>query len=77
MKKLNILFLSSWYPNKKSPTLGNFVQRHAKAVATQHNVFVLFATSLPDLKKPFSIEKNQEGNLTEVIVYYKNPLTKI
>lgn len=77
MKKLNILFLSSWYPNEKSPTLGNFVQRHAQAVATQHNIFVLFATSLPDLKKPFSIEKNQEGNLTEVIVYYKNPLTKI
>jgi len=77
MNKLNILFLTSWYPNKKAPTLGNFVQRHAEAVSNQHNVFVLFTTSLPNLKQDFLIESKEHKNLTEVIVYYKKPITKI
>jgi hypothetical protein len=35
--KLNILFLSGWYPNRVLPTLGNFVQKHAEAVALNCN----------------------------------------
>lgn len=77
MEQQNILFLSSWYPNKKAPTLGNFIQRHAQAVASKHNVIVLFATSLPELSEEFKLEETLCDNVTEVRVYYKKPITKI
>ena len=42
--RLRILFLSSWYPSQEHRTLGNFVQRHAQAVAKLHDVSVIYAT---------------------------------
>ena len=30
---MDIVFLASWYPSRLNPELGNFVQRHAEAVA--------------------------------------------
>ena len=38
---MKILFISSWFPNKLEPTNGNFVQRHAEAVALKHDVEIL------------------------------------
>jgi L-malate glycosyltransferase len=40
-KKLNVLFISSWYPNRVKPTLGNFVQKHVEASALFANVVAL------------------------------------
>ncbi len=40
--RLKVLFLSSWFPHKSSPTLGNFVHRHAQAISTLHDVYVLY-----------------------------------
>ncbi|MEI6122605.1 MAG: glycosyltransferase [Bacteroidota bacterium] len=40
-QKLNILFLSSWYPTRVKPTNGNFVEKHAEAAALYSNVNVL------------------------------------
>jgi len=44
-KKLHILFLSSWYPSHVSPSNGDFIQRHAEAIATKHNVTVIYVTT--------------------------------
>jgi L-malate glycosyltransferase len=41
MIRKNILLISSWYPIRKKPTLGNFVFKHAEAVAPFHDVFAL------------------------------------
>ncbi|RXP63278.1 glycosyltransferase [Lutibacter sp. HS1-25] len=38
---LNILFLCGWYPSRVLPTNGDFVQRHAEAIATKHNVTLI------------------------------------
>ncbi|MEY3397437.1 MAG: hypothetical protein RL220_31, partial [Bacteroidota bacterium] len=46
-KKLSILFTSSWYPTEKDPVLGNFVKRHAEAVATLHDTWAVYVTSVP------------------------------
>ncbi len=35
---LDILFISSWFPNRNQPKLGNFVERHAQAIALKHHV---------------------------------------
>jgi len=68
-----ILFLSSWYPNKTEPTLGNFVQRHAEAVAAiNEEVSALYVCSDPGLKgKNYNIEINDIDNVNTIIVYYK------
>lgn len=42
MQKRNILFLSSWYPNRTKPTHGNFVQQHAFAAAQENNVQLIY-----------------------------------
>ena len=68
---LHILFLASWYPSKKEPTLGIFIKRHAQAVATINKVSVLHAIADKDLKEgEFRIERKSEGNFHEFIVSY-------
>ena len=70
-KQLNILFLSSWYPNRIDPTLGNFVQRHAEAVALNSNVAALFVCSDPNCKQKFEVVESIINNVFTVNVYYK------
>jgi glycosyltransferase involved in cell wall biosynthesis len=38
---LNIVCLSSWYPNRKDLFLGNFVRAHVEAIATLHTVYMV------------------------------------
>jgi len=70
-KRITILFTSSWYPSKAHTTVGNFVQRHAEAVATLCDVWVLYVASLPDWQGPPRIEEHREKNVNAVIVYCK------
>ena len=70
-KKLNILFLSSWYPNRVLPTLGNFVQKHAEAVSLKNNVAALFVCSDINCKSKYEITENTINNIHTVNVYYK------
>ncbi len=69
-RKLNILFLPSWYPSREHITLGNFVQRHAFAVSELHNVVVVSAheSDNPEL------EIHELPNLTEIRVYFRKKL---
>jgi len=66
---LTSLFVSSWYPNRTNPTLGNFVQKHAEASALKNKVIVLAIFPDPSIHKIEISEKNK-GNLTEIIVYF-------
>ncbi len=67
---MRIFFLSSWYPSRVFPTNGDFIQRHARAVALEHDVVVLHIVTDPSLrgKKAF-VEEQREGNLLELIAY--------
>lgn len=69
---MRILFISSWYPNKIEPTNGNFVQRHAEAVALLHDVEVIHAIGNSSQSEKFVIEDREINSLRTVIVYYKN-----
>lgn len=66
-KKLHILFVASWYPNRNQPVLGNFIQRHAQAVSAHHNVSVVAAFSSDDHS---CIDERHEGNLSEFVAHY-------
>jgi glycosyltransferase involved in cell wall biosynthesis len=52
------------------PTLGNFVQRHAEAIASIHNVSALYITARQGQTDDFVIEDNMINGVMTTIVYY-------
>lgn len=75
---LHILFITSWYPNRNAPALGNFIQQHARAVSLKHKVSVVYAISddkLPEGKS--EAIQNVNGNLTELVIYYGKVRSKL
>jgi len=69
-KKLNILFLASWYPNRKEPQNGNFIQRHAVSVSKKCNVAALHVISVEG-KQGFEPDAKWVNGVFEVIVYFE------
>jgi L-malate glycosyltransferase len=65
------LFLSSWYPSRKHSTLGNFVQRHAEAIAQLHYVHAVYVTIDEDAKQDFEIVDSTQKGVQQTIVYCK------
>ncbi len=76
-KKYNILFTSSWYPSRVNPTLGNFVQKQAEAVALNANVIVLHACSDSNLSMKYDVEDSTINGIRTINVYYKKVQSKI
>ncbi len=70
LKKLNIIFLASWYPNKLKPKNGNFIQQHARSVAAYANISAIHIIAA-NQDKTFVLEQQIVNNVNEVIVYYK------
>ena len=63
------LWLASWYPNPYDPFIGDFIQRHADAVALFTPVDLIHVVQLgahTRVEKSF-VQKNKRGNLTEYI----------
>lgn len=77
MQKPNVLFISSWYPSREHPTLGNFVQRHAEAINPFANIFVVYVVSSESINKPFEIDYEEISGVKTTTVYYKKVTTKI
>ncbi len=69
---MKILFLSSWFPNKLEPTNGNFVQRHAEAVATLHDVEILHTIGDFNQKETYIFDDKVINGIRTLIIYYKN-----
>lgn len=65
-KSPRVLHLASWYPSRKHPTLGNFVQRHAATMAPSFPSVVLHACA----DDRWEIADRKNGELREVIVYF-------
>src|SRR4051812_35325528 len=70
---IRALWLTSWYPNKLDAVNGDFIQRHARAVALFCKVDVIHLE--PDknnvLTNQLEISEETNGNLSETIVLYK------
>jgi glycosyltransferase involved in cell wall biosynthesis len=70
--KIKVLFISSWYPNRVRPTLGNFVQKHAEAVSLYAYVTVLhvcFDDNLYD--KNLEIVSTEINSIKTLYIYCK------
>jgi len=72
---MKLLWLTGWYPNKTEPYTGDFLQRHAAAVALHHQVEVIHLVRDRDgiVTRDVLEETFQEGGLTERIIYYYIP----
>ncbi|MEQ9262744.1 MAG: glycosyltransferase [Owenweeksia sp.] len=68
--KLRVLFICSWYPSRENPHLGNFIQRHAVAVASIAEVTVIAAVE----SDSDQIELTPNNPFTEVVAYYTKKL---
>lgn len=77
-KKLHILFLSGWYPSRVTPFNGDFVQRHAEAVATKHKVTLIHVITDKNIKRKEYSENLINNVLTKIIYVPKasNPISK-
>lgn len=72
----NCLWLTSWYPNRVDRSDGDFIQRHARAVALFCKVHVICVVKAQD-KLSDETESNKNGDLSEQIIYYSSPKTGI
>ncbi|HAO07818.1 MAG TPA: hypothetical protein DCQ50_12750 [Chryseobacterium sp.] len=68
---MQVLFISSWFPNKLEPTNGNFVQRHAEAVSLLHDVEILHAIGDSGQKESYIFDQNHINGVKTIVVYYK------
>ncbi|WP_292010573.1 glycosyltransferase [Chryseobacterium sp.] len=69
---MNILFISSWFPNKLEPTNGNFVWYHAEAVSLLNHVEILHVIGDLNQKEEFIFDDNNVNNIRVLIIYYKS-----
>jgi len=78
-KRLHILFLCSWYPSRVLPNNGDFIQRHAEAVALKHKVSLIHVIGDITLNKNIEITDKNINNVRTLIAYVKqssNPIIK-
>lgn len=63
------MILSSWYPTKDYPFLGNFVRQQALFLSSHVKVTVVH--TYPSISsRTFELEQSEEGNFTEIMVTY-------
>ena len=68
-RKIKVLFVSRWYPNRLDAMEGLFVRKHALAAALYNEIQVLFVKEDPFVKNTEIEVLNYDG-LQETIVYY-------
>ena len=72
MQKRNVLFLSSWYPNRIKPTHGNFVFQHAFASAKFNHVHLIYVCLDESLKQAEELVYSSEPFPTSIIYLSKS-----
>ncbi len=73
MSKYNqsILFLSSWYPNRTNPTLGNFNEKFAESVAFYNKVTAIHIVSDSEMTQDYELKYSINNNVKTYIGYFK------
>lgn len=71
MARKKIVWLCSWYPNRNDPFDGDFIQRHARAAAAFHDIYVIYVAA--ETRKGHPEKEVQIGDLpglTEHRIYF-------
>ncbi len=69
---MNVVWLTSWFPNRTNPTTGDFIERHALAVAPFVKLLSVITVIKDDAlpKHQVDIQYRQVDNLHIYTVYY-------
>ena len=70
----HILYLPSWFPNRKDPFSGDFIKRFAESASLYNRITVFFSAIDDSIKKAEFVEENVNENFT--IHYYYYPSLK-
>lgn len=70
-KKLKILFLSSWYPNRTHTTLGNFNEKFAQAANLFNEVSALHVVADSEMSEKFQIIEENRNGVHTLVLYFK------
>lgn len=70
-QRLNVLFITPWYPTQKSPVLGIFIREHAKAVQLYDDVVVFHTQRQANLRKAWYIEPESDNGLSAGLPTYQ------
>jgi hypothetical protein len=65
-----ILWLASWYPNKREPLSGDFIERHAKAASLYNNIHVIHVVKETSTDTVVQQSYDEFPNLTATVAYY-------
>jgi glycosyltransferase involved in cell wall biosynthesis len=72
LKRIKVLYLPRWYPNRYDPMPGLFIERHARSVSHLAEISVLYVHADEALKgKNFDAVISRDDELLQVKVYYK------
>ncbi|MBN1791577.1 MAG: glycosyltransferase [Bacteroidales bacterium] len=75
---MKVLFLSSWFPTRIHPLNGDFVERHALAVAGICPSAAIHVQPDDHVKgKIFEVVERNDGALFEIIIYFKRTRSRI
>ena len=77
-KRMKILYLPRWYPNRYDPMPGLFIERHARSVSPFCDVAVLYVHTDPILRdKHYEIIKSRDKELYQIKVYFRQSRSRI
>jgi len=69
--KKNVLVLSSWYPSRINPTLGNFNEKFAEAAALYNNVTALHVCADAEMTTAYEIIEFEKDNVNTILIYFR------
>lgn len=76
MEKKKVLFISSWFPNRLNPFLGNFNERTAESVSILNDVYVLDVVADENMQgSPEFVWMEKEG-YKQLTIYFPKPNNK-
>src|SRR5688500_18328744 len=69
----HILYLPSWFPNRRDPFSGDFIKRFAESASLYNRITVFFTAIDETTKEATFTEEKINDNLT-IYIYYYPPL---
>jgi len=70
-RKIRVLFLPKWYPNRYDPMPGLFIRRQAEAITPFCDVAVIYVHPDPDCPNQYEAEFSEENQVRVLRVYYR------
>ncbi len=70
-RKIRVLFLPKWYPNRYDPMPGLFIQRQAEAITPFCDVALIYVHPDPHCPNKIEVEFSEENEVRVLRVYYR------